>query len=97
MKEEIKVHNENLESVIEQVSETVLELHIRDDAQAKMKFRKLAIVVCDAEDEVWGVTFEFQMQISKLNLKPQPTTPPEVRERGVIALKESMGKIVFIV
>lgn len=77
-KEEKKAQRTNLESVIEQAYQIVLELHLLDGEQAVKKVIKLDVAVHDAKDEIRRVIFKFQMKIVELQLKLQPTTPPEV-------------------
>jgi len=72
-------------------------LHIPDDAHAKMKVRKLFVAMRDATDGVGHFTFEFQMKISELQLKLQPTTPPRVQERRGATIKESIGQLDVVV
>lgn len=68
-KEEIRTRIQSLEISIEQAYKTVLELNILEDAKASAKVRKLVVAICESKDEVGMVTFDFQMNISKLQLK----------------------------
>lgn len=45
----MQARSTNLESLFEQACQTVPELHIPDDVQAKTKVKKLVVVVCDAK------------------------------------------------
>ena len=45
----------------------------------------------EQKDEIGKVTFDFQMKTVEMQLKLEPTTPPEVREQRVATIKESMG------
>ena len=41
--------------------------------------------------------FELQQHISELQMKLQPTTPPEVREQHKVAIKADMTTLVIVV
>lgn len=51
---------------------SVTELQILEDAQLKAKFRKLAFGVREARAEVGQVTFEFNVNITELQLNCSP-------------------------
>jgi len=69
------------------------ELHIPEDAQPEAKIRKLAAGLREAKAEVGRVQFELNMKITELQLKFQPTTPPEVREQHGAAIREGMATL----
>lgn len=69
------------------------ELHILEEAPPEAKIRKLAAGVCNAKTEVAQVQFELNMKITKLELKSQPSTPPEVREQREAAVKDSISTV----
>lgn len=51
----------------------------------------------EAKDEVNLVQSELNMKIIELQLKLQPTTPPEIREQRGDAIKEGMAIVDAIV
>lgn len=65
-KEELQARNQSLEIAIEQAYKIFPEFNIPKDAATTAKVRKLAIVFCASKDENSRVTFDFQMNVSKL-------------------------------
>lgn len=57
----------------------VPKFHIPEDAQLETKIWKLVAGIRDAKEEVTTVQFELNRKITELQLKSQPSTPPEVR------------------
>ena len=78
-----------LESVVIEAYRIVPDLHILVDAQSEAKIRKLVASLREAKVEVGRVQFELNMKITELQLKLQPTTPPEIKEQcGAMIKKE---------
>ena len=47
----------------------------------------------ELKEEISKVRFELQLQISELQLKLQPTTPPKVREQCEATIKANMNTL----
>lgn len=62
-----------------------------------MQIHSLATGVREDREETTKVQLELNLQIAKLRLKTQPSTPPEVREQCPSAITlglEEMGSVV---
>jgi len=68
LKEQVEfwTQRQNLVTMIEQASKSILELGIPDDADTSTKVRKLVVVVRASKKKVDKVTFDLQMQIDEL-------------------------------
>ena len=95
--ETLQAQNSRLESIVAEACRIVPELHIPKDAQLEAKIKKLIAGVREANTEVGGVQFELNMKTTNLQLKLQPTTPPEVREQHGSTIKEGMATLDTVV
>lgn len=68
----------------------VPEFSIPIEAPTKVPIRRLAARVCKARDQMDNVQLELNLQITKLQLKAQPSTPPEVREECASTITSGM-------
>lgn len=77
-----KVHekNECTVAVVAEACRTILELHILEEAPFQAKIQKLAIGLRDTRIEMAKVQFELNLKIGEIELRAQPSTPPEVKE-----------------
>lgn len=75
----------------------LLELNILVETTSTEKIQKLATAVKESQDEIVRVRFEMQLQISELQLKLQPMTPPEVREQCEATIEEGMTMVEDVV
>jgi len=66
--------------VVEEAYQMVLELVIQAKEIVEERVRKLEAGVCQAKEEKARVQLKLKLQISKLQLKAQPSTPQEVKE-----------------
>ena len=57
------------------------------------RIERLAVGVHEAREEMAKVQLELNLQIAKLWLKAQPSTPPEVREQCANAITTGMEEI----
>lgn len=71
----------------------VLELAIPANIPVEVQIHKLATRVHEAREETIKVQLELNLQITKLQLKVQPSTAPEVREQCSSAIKEGLEEI----
>ncbi len=51
----------------------------------------------EAKEEMAKVQLELNLQISKLQLKAQPSTPPEIKEQRTSAITTTIAKVNNIV
>lgn len=77
-----KVTNQSkkIMQVIEEACRMVPELAVPKEELVKVRIHKLATRVHDTQNEMVWVQLELNLQITKLQLKAQPSTPPEVKE-----------------
>lgn len=64
----------------------VPEAAIPVDLPIEVRIHSLASEVCDAREETIRVQLELNLQITKLRLKAQPSTPPEIKEQHTSAI-----------
>jgi len=86
-----------LVQVIDEVFQSILELAIPADIPAKAHIHRLATGVREARELMKNVQLELNLQIVELQLKPQPSTPPEVRDQHantIIARLDEIGNAV---
>eukprot|EP00253_Pinus_taeda_P028291 PITA_28291 len=87
----MKEKNEHTTTMVAEACRTVLELHIPEEAPMEAKILKLAAGVRDAWTKMAKVKFEPNLKITKLKLREQPSTPPEVREQREAAVKNAVA------
>lgn len=78
---------------IENACRSVPELAVLAELPATKLVHKLAANVCEALEETVKVQLELNLQIVKLRLKAQPSTPPEVREQCTYAIQMGLEQI----
>lgn len=83
-------HRQELEDTITQTYNELWDLLIQMEVASKEKLHKLAATVKESKAEVERVKFEMQIQVPDLQMKLQPTTPPEVWEQHEVAIKADM-------
>lgn len=66
--------------VVAEAWRVIRELDIHEDAPVDVRIQKLVVRVCEARTELAKVQFELKLKITKLELRAQPSTPPEVKE-----------------
>ena len=71
----------------------VPKLAIPTEAPAKVRTRRLAAGVHEVKEEMAKVQLELNLQIAELQLKAQPSTPPEVREQRTSAITMGIEEI----
>jgi len=81
-----------LEIAIKHACKSIPKLNIPKDATAITKIRELVATFHASKDEISKVTFNFQMKTLELELKLQPTTPPEVQEKHKAMITTKHGK-----
>ena len=57
----------------------------------------MATGVCDTHTEMVRVQLELNLQITELQLKAQPSTPPELKEQRAIAVTEAITAVESVV
>ena len=77
---------------------SILELAIPADLPVEVQIHTLETIVREDREETTKIQLELNLQIIELQLKVQPSTPPEVREQLVGAITtrlEGMGGLVW--
>jgi len=74
--------------VVGEACRTISELHILEEVSLEANIRELAPGVHDAKIEMTKVQFELNLKIIDLELKPQPSTPLEAREKCEVVVKD---------
>lgn len=82
--------SQQLEVVITQAYSELPQLQILADMISTDKIQKIVVIVKESQAEMNKDRFELQLQILKLELKLQTTTPSEVREKRRAIIKEEM-------
>lgn len=67
--------------VVEEACQMVLKLEIQAEEPVEAHIRNLATGVRDARTKMARVQLELNLQITELQLRAQPSTPPEVKEQ----------------
>ena len=67
----------------------VPELAIPEEEPVEVYLHKLAIGVCNTQMEMARVQLELNLQITELQLRAQPSTPPKLKEYWVAAVTEA--------
>jgi hypothetical protein len=80
-RDEVVSQNRQMVQVLEEACQMVPELAIPAEAPAEARIQRLAAGVREAREEMAKVQLELNLQIAELQLKAQPSTPPEVREQ----------------
>jgi len=71
----------------------VLELAIPAEAPTEARIQRLAVGVREVREEMAKVQLELNLQIAKLQLKVQSSTPPEVREQRASTITSRLEEI----
>lgn len=66
-------------------------LAIQAEEPVEVHVQKLAIRVCGIRVEMDRVHLELNLQIAELQLKAQPSTPPEVRQHCTTSVTTTMA------
>lgn len=85
--------NWQLVQVIDEVFQSILKLAIPADIPVEAHIHRLAAGVREARELMKNVQLELNLQIVELHLKPQPSTPPEVREQRANAITTRLDEI----
>lgn len=80
--------NERTTAVVAEACQNFLELDIPEDVLVDARIRKLVAGVRKAQTELAKVQFELNLKIIELELRPQPSTPPEFREQRETTVKD---------
>ena len=75
----------------------VLELAIPKGELVELHVCKLSTGVRDAHTQLAKVQLELNLQIADLQLKTQPSTPPEVKEQRTTTVTEAIAAIDSVV
>ena len=78
--DEVLVQNQQLEQIVEEAFRRAPELEIAIDLLVGVRIHTLASGFHEAKEEVMRIQLELNLMITKLQLKAQPSMPPEVRE-----------------
>lgn len=76
----VQEKNDHTATVVATACRTILELHIPEEAPVEANIQKLDAGVRDSKTEMAKAQFELNLKIIDLELKTQPSTPPEVKE-----------------
>lgn len=82
-----------LEQAIEDACRSILKLVVLAELPVAEWVHRLAARVCEAQEEKTNVQLILNLQIVKLRLKAQPSTPPEVREKHARTIQMGLGQI----
>ena len=72
---------------------TIPKLHIPEEASMEANIKKLPVGVCDAKTEMAKVQFQLNLKFIELELKSQPSNPPEIREQCDAVVKDAVTTV----
>lgn len=79
--DDLLAHNQGLEQAMEEVCCSVPELAVPVELPTTEKIHHMVVRFCEAPKEATEAQWELNLQIMKLRISTQPTTPPKVREK----------------
>jgi len=79
--------NECTITMVSEACRTVPKLNIPEDALVHARIWKLIVGVCEAQTKLSKVQFELNLKITKLELRAQPSTPPESESSTILLSK----------
>lgn len=86
----VQEQNKHISVLVAEAYITVPELHIPEEASLEAKIQKLGTSMRDAKTKMAKVQLELILKITELELKSQPSSPPEVREHCVSIVKDGV-------
>ena len=78
---EVTSQSKKIIQVMEEAYRMVSELAIIEEELVEFRIRKLATWLHDTQRDMVQVQLELNLQITELQLRAQPSTPPEVKEQ----------------
>lgn len=85
--------NTRMIKAVREACRMVPELAIPKEAEVDEQVYKLAIGVRDARTDLAKVQLELNLQIAGLQLKAQPSTPPEVKDQHATVVTEAIAVV----
>lgn len=91
--DEVYQRQEQLEKSIEDNCNKVSDAKVGEVEPPTQKVTKLALAIKESKNTLAKIKFEYGVQISELQIRLQPATPPEVREQRQKDLKATLKDI----